>query len=64
MPAAETAIGHWCQGAAWSRDSRTVFAQCVVEKQIQMFSFDGKDLKPADAIKISGGPGGIRVVGY
>ena len=51
-PAAETRIDHWCQGAAWARDSRTVFAQCVVEKEIQMFSFDGKDLKPADAIKI------------
>jgi len=36
----------------------------VVEKEIQMFNFDGKDLKPADAIKINGGPVGIRVVGY
>jgi hypothetical protein len=47
-----------------ANNERTVFAQCVVEKEIQMFSFDGKDLKPADAIKINGGPVGIRVVGY
>ena len=63
-PAAEAAIGHCCEGAAWARDSRTVFAQCVVEKEIQMFSFNAKDLKPAGAIKINGGPVGIRVVGY
>jgi len=61
-PAAEARIGHWCQGAAWSRDNRTVLAQCVVEKEIQMFSFDGKNLKPAGAVKVNGGPVGIRVV--
>ena len=60
-PAAETRIGHWCQGAAWTRDSRTVVVQCVVEKEIQKFSFDGKNLKPAGAIKVNGGPVGIRV---
>jgi len=60
-PVAEAKIGHWCQGAAWSKDSRTVFAQCVVEKEIQTFSFDGKSLKPTAAIKINGGPAGIRV---
>jgi DNA-binding beta-propeller fold protein YncE len=62
-PVAEARIGHWCQGVAWTRDSRTVLAQCVIEKEIQMFSFDGKALKPARAIKINGGPAGIRVVG-
>jgi len=63
-PVAETRIGHWCQGAAWTRDSRTVLAQCVIEKEIQMFSFDGKTLKPAGAVKINGGPAGIRVAGH
>ncbi len=57
----EARIGHWCQGAAWTRDSRTVLAQCVVEKEIQVFSFDGRNLKPAGAVKINGGPAGIRV---
>jgi hypothetical protein len=31
----------------------------VVEKEIQTLSFDGKELKPAGAIKVSGGPAGI-----
>ena len=31
VPIAEARIGHWCQGTAWSRDSRTVLAQCMVE---------------------------------
>jgi DNA-binding beta-propeller fold protein YncE len=61
-PVAETRIGHWCQGAAWARDSRTVVAQCVVEKEIQSFQFDGKTLKPAGVVKINGGPVAIRVV--
>ena len=62
-PEAEARIGYWCQGAAWTRDSRTVLVQCVVEKETQMFSFDGKNPKPAGAVKINGGPAGIRVVG-
>jgi DNA-binding beta-propeller fold protein YncE len=58
--AAETKIGHWCQGAAWTANSSTVLAQCMVEQEIQMFRFDGKTLKPAGAIKVNGGPAGIR----
>jgi DNA-binding beta-propeller fold protein YncE len=56
---AEAKVGHWCQGAAWSKDSRILLVQCVVEKEIQTLSFDGKELKPAGAIKVSGGPAGI-----
>ena len=36
---AETQIGHWCQGAAWSADGRTVLAQCAVEREIRTFRF-------------------------
>jgi hypothetical protein len=32
----------------------------MVEQEIQMFRFDGKTLKPAGAIKVNGGPAGIR----
>jgi DNA-binding beta-propeller fold protein YncE len=60
VPVAETKLGHWCQGAAWTSNGATVMAQCMVEKEIQMFGFDGKTLKPAGAIKVNGGPGGIR----
>jgi DNA-binding beta-propeller fold protein YncE len=58
---AETKIGSWCQGAAWTPDGKTVLAQCMVEREIQMFGFDGKALKAAGAIKVNGGPGGLRV---
>jgi len=56
---AEAKVGHWCQGAAWSKDSKTILVQCMVEKEIQTFSFDGKEAKHTGAIKVSGGPAGI-----
>jgi DNA-binding beta-propeller fold protein YncE len=54
-------VGHWCQGTAWSRDGRTVLVQCMVEKEIMTFGFDGHTLKRAGSIKIDGGPAGLRV---
>jgi DNA-binding beta-propeller fold protein YncE len=59
-PVAETRVGHWCQGSAWSRDAKTVLVQCAVEREIQVFSFDGKTLKAGAPIKVNGGPSGIR----
>jgi DNA-binding beta-propeller fold protein YncE len=59
-PVAEARIGHWCEGVAWSRNQRTVAVQCMNEKEIQIFEFDGKTLKPRTAIKVNGGPAGIR----
>ena len=60
VPVTEAKVGHWCQGLAWSKDSRTLLAQCMVEKEIMVFRFDGKALKPAGSIKLSAGPAGIR----
>jgi DNA-binding beta-propeller fold protein YncE len=57
---AETKIGRWCQGVAWMPDSKNVLAQCMVEKEIQLFGFDGKTLKPQGSLKVNGGPAGIR----
>lgn len=57
---ADAPVGHWCQGAAWSKDAKTVLVQCMVEKEIYAFSFDGKALKKTTAIKVNGGPAGIR----
>jgi DNA-binding beta-propeller fold protein YncE len=59
-PVAEAAVGQWCQGAAWSRDGRTVLVQCMVRKEILVFGFDGRRLTPAGAIPVGGGPAGIR----
>ena len=60
VPLTEAKIGHRCQGLAWSKDNRTLLAQCMVEKEIMVFSFDGKELKPAGSIKLNAGPAGIR----
>jgi DNA-binding beta-propeller fold protein YncE len=56
---AEAKVGHWCQGAAWSKDSKALLVQCMVEQELQAFSFDGKELKSTGAIKVKGGPAGI-----
>jgi DNA-binding beta-propeller fold protein YncE len=60
VPLAERKIGRWCQGTAWSPDSRRVFVQCMVEKEIQMFTLNGATLATAGALKVNGGPAGIR----
>jgi DNA-binding beta-propeller fold protein YncE len=56
---AEAKVGHWCQGAAWSRDGKTILVQCMVEKEILALGFDGETLKPIAALKVNGGPAGI-----
>jgi DNA-binding beta-propeller fold protein YncE len=57
---AEAKVGHWCQGAAWSKDGKTLLVQCMIEQELQIFNFDGKELKSAGAIKVKGGPAGIN----
>lgn len=59
-PAATAQVGRWCQGAAWTADARTIFVQCMVEKAILMFDFDGRALKSAGTLHVNGGPAGIR----
>jgi DNA-binding beta-propeller fold protein YncE len=59
-PVAEASVGPWCQGGAWSRDERTVVIQCMVDKQIDVFEFDGRTLTRKPPIKVSGGPASIR----
>ena len=56
---AEAKAGHWCQGAAWSKDGKTLLVQCMLEQELQAFSFDGKELKSTATIKVKGGPAGI-----
>ncbi len=58
-PVTEAKVGHWCQGSAWSKDGKTLVVQCTVERELMMFSFNGKTLKPAGSIKLTAGPVGI-----
>ncbi len=56
----EAPIGGWCQGIVWSKDAKTILAQCMVEEEITSFSFDGKALMKTGSIKVPGGPAGLR----
>ena len=60
LPVTETPIGQWCQGVAWTRDSRALLAQCVSERAIRAFRFDGRTLTAAGSVPVNGGPSGIR----
>jgi DNA-binding beta-propeller fold protein YncE len=58
---AEAPIGGWSQGAAFSRDGRTILVQNMIEHDIQVFRLDGDKLSDTgQRIKINGGPAGIR----
>ena len=59
----ELPIGKWCQGIAWSSNSKTLLVQCMVEEEITVVRFSGlggRSLQKAGTIKTKGGPAGIR----
>jgi len=57
---AEVPIGHWSQGAAFSPDGKTILVGNMVEKDVQVFAFDGRALKEVGRIKVNGGPAAVR----
>jgi DNA-binding beta-propeller fold protein YncE len=59
-PVAEAKIGHWCQGMVWSKDSKYLLTQCMVESELIAFSFDGKALNKTATLKMQVSPAGIR----
>lgn len=59
-PVAEMKNGHWCQGVAWSKNSATLLVQCMVEKEIEVYGFDGSALTRKGGIAVGGGPAAIR----
>ncbi|WP_291863932.1 YncE family protein [Bradyrhizobium sp.] len=59
-PVTKARIGHWCQGVAWSKDSKILLAQCMVENEIVPFTFDGKTLTRGTPIAMKASPAGIR----
>ena len=60
IPVTEARIGHWCQGIVWSKDSRMLLVQCMVENEIATFAFDGKTLTKTAPIAMKVSPAGIR----
>ncbi len=57
---AEAKVGHWCQGAAWSKNNLTVVIECMVEKNLLVFSFNGRKLRQVSTVSLSGGGAGLR----
>jgi DNA-binding beta-propeller fold protein YncE len=55
-----TKIGTWAQGSVWSNDGKTIVVQATHEKELQVFSFDGKEAKLTSTIKTKGGGVGMR----
>ena len=43
-PVAQSDTGHWCQGATFSRDNKTILLQCAAEREIEVFKFNGTTL--------------------
>jgi DNA-binding beta-propeller fold protein YncE len=60
VPVTEARIGHWCQGIVWSKDSKMLLVQCMVENEIATFAFDGKTLTKTAPIAMKTSPAGIR----
>jgi DNA-binding beta-propeller fold protein YncE len=60
-PVAQSDTGHWCQGATFSRDNKTVLLQCAAEREIEVFRFNGTALEQdKDAtIALGARPGAI-----
>lgn len=59
--AAEAPIGHWSQGVAFSADGRTILVGNMVEKDIQVFEWDGTTLRDTGhRIKVNGGSAALR----
>ncbi|MCI0547136.1 MAG: YncE family protein [Candidatus Rokubacteria bacterium] len=58
---AEAPIGHWSQGAAFSADGQTLLVGNMVEKDIQVFRWDGSALRDTgQRIKVGGGSAALR----
>ncbi len=57
---AEAPIGHWSQGVAFSADGRTILVGNMVEKDVQVFAWDGSTLRETARIKVNGGPAAVR----
>jgi len=59
---AEAPIGHWSQGVAFSRNSKLILVGNMVEKNLQIFEWNGSALKDSGlAIKLNGGSAAVRI---
>ncbi len=57
--AAEAKVGAWPQGVVWSKDGRTLLAQSMLNRSLDVLRFNGRQLKVVGQIKVGGGPAAI-----
>jgi DNA-binding beta-propeller fold protein YncE len=57
---AEAPIGHWSQGVAFSSDGRTILVGNMVERDVQVFDWDGRTLRQTARIAVNGGSAALR----
>ena len=60
--AAQAKVGGWGQGVVWSKDGKTLLAQSILDKSLDVLSFDGKQLQVVGTITVPGGAAGMRTV--
>lgn len=53
-------VGRWCEGLVWSADHRQLLLQCMADKEIGVFSFDGHHLRRTGVLSVPNGPAGLR----
>jgi DNA-binding beta-propeller fold protein YncE len=58
---AEARIGHWSQGVLFTADNKTILVGNMVEKNIQVFRFDGSKLRETGKVAVKGGPVAVRL---
>jgi DNA-binding beta-propeller fold protein YncE len=59
---AEAPIGHWSQGVAFSTDGRIILVGNMVEKNLQIFDWNGTTLRDSGhQIKLNGGSAAVRI---
>ena len=58
---AEAPTGKWGQGAAWSKDGKTILLQGAISRNIEVYHFDGHSLTRDDSATLSmpGRPGAV-----
>ena len=61
IPVAAAWIGHWSQGAAFSKDGRTILVGNMVERNVQVLRWDGTSLTDrGERIRVNGGSAALR----
>jgi len=59
-PVAESTIGRWSQGVAFSRDGKTVLVESMIDRGLNVFRWNGTALTPAGTVDVKGGAAAIR----